>query len=1055
MFFVWVFFTLQVKRLSRFGIFNRKNFSTLKTKINFYESKNKQAMELKQPKKLAKAVFLLLTFFAINLLTAQNQRTVSGTVHDENSVPLPGATILVSGTTIGTTSDFDGNFTLQVPIDAKQLEISYIGYLKATVAITNNKIVINLKQDASKLEEVVVVGYGTQKKSDVTGSVSKVEMEKALAIPTSNVAEMLRGQAAGVQITLGSARPGGTSNILIRGRNSIRGGNSPLIVLDGFPIEDINDVAPDDIASIEVLKDASAQAIYGARASNGVILITTKRGKEGKMTVSFNSYTTTQELTKNFELFKGEDFVNLRREARRSINPIVNGVQEFSPDDVNFTGVEFDNFTAGKFTDWEDLVLKSGTIYSQTVSVSGGDENTKVFSSVNYFRQLGLIPTADYVRGTFRLNIEQKINKKLKFGANINISTDKQRKESSNLDFITISPLASPRDEDGNLISRVAGANASSSTQNPLFNIQESDNATKINFYNLNVVGDYQITKNLSYKVNTLFTRRLTDVGTFLSSLHPAGITPNGSATVSNTLREEYLIENILNYNGQITDNHRFDVTFVQSINQRNTSRTTSTGTGFGSDILGFDGISNALNFKTTRDEEQFRISSFLGRLRYTMLDRYLVTLTVRKDGASVFSDSNKWGVFPAASVAWQAHKESFLRNVKSINELKARLSWGEVGNQSLDPFTTLGVVGNFPFIFGGAIVGGNLPGTVLPNPDLTWETSTTFNTGLDFGLFNNRISGSADYYHTNTTDLLTDITLGGTSGFSSTITNGGKTINKGVEVVLTGQIIRNKNFDWSITTTFTNNSNEIVKTGLVDINGKPVDDRSRNRFVGKPINVIRTLVFDGIFQTDEEALASAQGTLGGTVTPFQNVSTLTAGSIRLKDVNGDGVINDDDNIVIGTDPKWYGAVSTNLRYKNFELLADLYIVEDATKFNPFLASFNEGGTLQSVRNSIKVDFWTPENPSKTHPRPNFNSAPANISTMGVADASFVRLRTLTLGYNLPKSLLESMKLSSFKFYVTGSNLFTITSFKSFSPENLPNEFPDTRSYTFGLNVSL
>ncbi|PKP44539.1 MAG: TonB-dependent receptor [Bacteroidetes bacterium HGW-Bacteroidetes-13] len=1012
-------------------------------------------MELKQPKKLAKAVFLLLTFFAINLLTAQNQRTVSGTVHDENSVPLPGATILVSGTTIGTTSDFDGNFTLQVPIDAKQLEISYIGYLKATVAITNNKIVINLKQDASKLEEVVVVGYGTQKKSDVTGSVSKVEMEKALAIPTSNVAEMLRGQAAGVQITLGSARPGGTSNILIRGRNSIRGGNSPLIVLDGFPIEDINDVAPDDIASIEVLKDASAQAIYGARASNGVILITTKRGKEGKMTVSFNSYTTTQELTKNFELFKGEDFVNLRREARRSINPIVNGVQEFSPDDVNFTGVEFDNFTAGKFTDWEDLVLKSGTIYSQTVSVSGGDENTKVFSSVNYFRQLGLIPTADYVRGTFRLNIEQKINKKLKFGANINISTDKQRKESSNLDFITISPLASPRDEDGNLISRVAGANASSSTQNPLFNIQESDNATKINFYNLNVVGDYQITKNLSYKVNTLFTRRLTDVGTFLSSLHPAGITPNGSATVSNTLREEYLIENILNYNGQITDNHRFDVTFVQSINQRNTSRTTSTGTGFGSDILGFDGISNALNFKTTRDEEQFRISSFLGRLRYTMLDRYLVTLTVRKDGASVFSDSNKWGVFPAASVAWQAHKESFLRNVKSINELKARLSWGEVGNQSLDPFTTLGVVGNFPFIFGGAIVGGNLPGTVLPNPDLTWETSTTFNTGLDFGLFNNRISGSADYYHTNTTDLLTDITLGGTSGFSSTITNGGKTINKGVEVVLTGQIIRNKNFDWSITTTFTNNSNEIVKTGLVDINGKPVDDRSRNRFVGKPINVIRTLVFDGIFQTDEEALASAQGTLGGTVTPFQNVSTLTAGSIRLKDVNGDGVINDDDNIVIGTDPKWYGAVSTNLRYKNFELLADLYIVEDATKFNPFLASFNEGGTLQSVRNSIKVDFWTPENPSKTHPRPNFNSAPANISTMGVADASFVRLRTLTLGYNLPKSLLESMKLSSFKFYVTGSNLFTITSFKSFSPENLPNEFPDTRSYTFGLNVSL
>jgi outer membrane receptor protein involved in Fe transport len=353
--------------------------------------------------------------------------------------------------------------------------------------------------------------------------------------------------------------------------------------------------------------------------------------------------------------------------------------------------------------------------------------------------------------------------------------------------------------------------------------------------------------------------------------------------------------------------------------------------------------------------------------------------------------------------------------------------------------------------------VGGALPGDLLPNPDLSWETSTTFNVGLDFGLLNNRISGTVEYYNTKTTDLLTDVTLGGTSGFNRMITNGGESKNSGVELLLTGHIIRNQNLNWSVTTSFTKNTNKLLKSGIIDGSGNPKDDLSRNRFVGNSINVIRTMLFDGIFQTDEEALASAQGTLGGTVTPFTPLAVLKAGTIRIKDIDGDGRITDADNVIINTDPKWFAAVSTNLAYKNFELLADLYIVEGATKRNPFLGDFNEGGTLQSYRNGIKVNYWTPENPSTTHPRPNYASGqgPAHTGLLTIADASYVRLRTLSLGYNVPTALLDRLKISSFRFYVTATNLFTITKYKSYSPENNPNDFPDTKGFTFGINLGL
>ena len=1010
-----------------------------------------------------KRKFYPLLLFAymcfITYANAQN-KAINGEVRTSQGDLMPGVSIKLKGGQLQTQTDNNGKFSISVPTTNSILTFSYIGFVAQDVSLgAKSNIKVVLIEELSNLKDVVVVGYGTQKRSNISGSVATVNMEKATSIPTTNVAEMIRGQAPGVQVTLGSARPGGTSTILIRGKNSIKAGNDPLVVLDGFPINDINDVNADDIASIEILKDASAQAIYGSRASNGVILITSKKGKEGKFTVNFNNYVTTQTLTKNFDLYSAEEFAQLRREAVRTNNPIVAGVQAYSPDNIIFGGSalapEYQNFIRGNFANWEDLVLRSGLTNSHTVSVTGGTEKTKIFTSASFYNQTGLVPDAYYKRGSFRFNVDQKISEKISFEANLNLLTDKQGVESSNLDFITISPFTGPYDLNGALVKNLAGANASSSTINPLWNIRESDAANKVNLFNLNLVGKYKITNNLSYRLNTLLSRRFVDQGSYISKIHGSGVTPNGKANVANTLKEEYLIENIFDYKVNLTNKHNLDFTFVQSINQRNTSYTASEGTGFGNDVLGYDGITNALNFKVTRNEEQYRLSSLLGRARYNYDGKYLLEVTARRDGASVFAENKKWGFFPAASVAWQMHRENFLKDVKAIDQLKLRLSYGSVGNQSLDPYTTLGVVGNYPYIFGGNLYTGAIPGTQLFNPNLTWETSTTLNAGLDFGLFNNRLTGTIEYYKTKTTNLLTDISLGGNSGYSNTITNGGESQNSGIEIGLTANIIRNDKLTWSITPSFSRNVNKILKTGIVDVNGNSKDDLSRLRFTGQPIGVIRTYVFDGIFQTDAEALASAQGTIGGTVAPFQNVTTLTAGSIRLKDVDGDGRITDADNVIIGTQPKWFGAISTNVKYKNFDLLADLYMVQDVTKSNPYLSSFNEGGTLQSVRNGIKVNYWTPENPSNEFPRPNYASAPANISAMGIRDASYVRLRTLSLGYTLPTSLLNKMKFSSLRVYVTANNLFTITDYKSYSPENNPGDFPDTKGFTFGLNFGL
>lgn len=995
--------------------------------------------------KKVRILFSLFLLFGVFVATAQSQKTITGTVFSsEDNTPLPGASVVEKGTNNGTSTDFDGNFSLTVKEDATTLVISYVGYNTQEVAITNDPITVILQLGSNALDEVVVVGYGTIKKSDIISSVASVDVEKALAIPTSNINEMIRGRAAGVQVTVGSLRPGGTSDVVIRGTNSLAANNSPIYIVDGVPRDDIEDIDPEHITSIEILKDASAQAIYGARASNGVILVTTKRGALGKMNINYHGYFTTQSISKNFDLYGGNEFAQLKREAFRTDN----ANDEYEADDFVFTPEELEALDNQEFVNWEDEVIKDASISSNTLSISGGSEKTKVFSSIGFFNQNGIIPSSGFKRGTFRLNLDQTLNDKLAVAFNVALTSSEQDKESSSLNLITLSPLGKAYEDDGSLVRYPTG---SASYTSPLWNIRESDNDIKTNTYNLGLILNWNIANHFSYSLNSSVGRRNIDEGLYYSSLHSSGFAVQGLARITNSLRENFLIENIFKYENLFNDVHGLDITFVQSIDERKFSTTSTSAQGFSNDILGYNGIGSALDvLPVSRYAEERKLLSFVGRARYNFKDKYLFTLTARADGSSVFAEGDKWGFFPSAGFAWKMHNEDFLNDVESVDELKFRVSYGSIGNEAIAPYQTLGTASEYLYVFGGNSQSGYLPSSVLPNPNLKWETTTSFNIGLDFMFFDNILAGSVEYYNTKTKDLLVQRSVSGITGYTSTFANAGEVQNNGFELLLTGNIIRKDDLRWSVTAIYSNNNNNINDLYGNDENGVPIDDEGRGYFVGQPTRVIYQYEFDGIWQEGEDYANSPQANPESTNTQ----TDLGPGFIRIKDINEDGKITPEDRVFTNPNPDWFGSISTNFSFMGFELFADFYMVQGATKVNPYLADFNAGGTLQGVLNGIEVPYYTPENPSTSYPRPRASKSDSYLWSLAVKDASYVRLRTLSLAYNLPQSLMEKIRIQNIKLYATANNLFTITDYKSYSPEINNDGYPDAKAFTLGLNVN-
>ncbi|WP_339885192.1 SusC/RagA family TonB-linked outer membrane protein [Polaribacter vadi] len=1011
-------------------------------------------------------VVAFLFFFAFSI-SAFAQKTIKGTVLDESGMPLPGASVSIKGTTKGTSTNFDGEFSLIVSENAKTLIIAYLGYKTKEVAITTGPIKVAILPEENALDEIIVVGYGTRKRSDLVGAVAKADLSKATATPTSDVTEMLRGRVSGLQVDVGggSLRPGGTSEILLRGRSSIEGNVSGIYVVDGIIREGgIEDINPDDIESIEVLKDASAQAIYGAKGSNGVILITTKRGGNNKVNVSYHGFLTTKKLERNFDVYSGQEFAQLRREAVRSTN----ANDAYSDDADIFSAIELNAINNNEFVDWEEELVAPGIVNSHSLSIVGGTEITKVYGSISYFNEEGIIPSSNYTRKNLRLNVDQKITDKISARFDINLLNDLSER-AANVNVITTSPLGKAYNDDGTITRFPSGEDGTA--VNPLWNLREQDHDEKGNDFVVNFIPTYQITDDLKYQLTTSLTRKSSERGQYQSSLSSSGDSDRGIARIDNQLREAFFIENILTYNKEFNSDNIFNLTLVQTMDENKYTQTFTEGRGFPNESLGYDGITNAIGgVDVFRNKTKTRNLSYMARARYDFLNKYQVVGTVRRDGSSVNAADFKWTTNPAIGLSWKAHNEEFIQNLEKIQELKLRVTYGSLINSLSTPYTSLFTAEGQNYVFDGESASGYSPSVVLPNPKLEHERITTLNIGLDFSIFDRFLSGSVEYYDQVTSNLLLRRGVPSTTGYQFTYFNAGEAKNSGLELSLTANLINNDDFKWSVSTIWSNNKNELLSLYNDGDGNAILEDDAYNYYVGQPTNVLRQYQFDGIWQEGDDFANAPQANPDSALTQ----TDLRPGDIKVKDTNGldaegnltgipDGKITQEDRVFTDPNPDWFASFSSTMQYKGFHLFLDFYAVEGATKVNPFLSDFNNGGTISGKLNGVKVPYYTPENPSTTFPRANFDAAPQYLNSLAIKDASYLRLRTVSLGYTLPDAVTSKLQLDQIKVYVTGTNLFTNTDYIGYSPEvnirstfsNADTGYPDATAFTFGVKVKL
>jgi TonB-linked SusC/RagA family outer membrane protein len=985
----------------------------------------------------------IITLFVPLFLFAQNL-SVTGVIKDnETKEPLPGATVVVVGTTQGTISDFDGNYTISA-LSGASLSFSSLGYQTQVVIVGQDETLDISLLGNNELDEIVVVGYGSQKRSNIVGSVATVNVDKATQNPTTNVSELLRGRAAGVQVNLADARPGGNSNIVIRGNVSVAGGNNPLIIVDGLPFDNLNDIAPEDIQSIEILKDAASTSIYGARASNGVILITTKRAQEGYSSFNYSGFVTSQTLTRNFDIYDGQGFYEFRTDAWKARLDLENPPLRFVWNEFELDLIYNDNIV-----NWEDLALNDALLTSHSLSYSSGTEKSTIYSSLNYFTQDGIIPNSGFDRLQFKLNYSHQLTDKLNMEGIINIQNAEQSRETGGLFLANLSPIAKPFDDNGDLVKYYFGQENASAI-NPLWDQRESVDETETNLTDISLRFNYDILPQLTYSLKTFFRNRNTDQGTYRSSLHSAGDEGNnGVGVLIDTQYKQLLVEHILNYEILNNETHNLDFTGVHSYDEQNFKYNQLDKSDFVNDALGYNGLaSNLLN--NSRDVWRRRVLSFMGRIRYSFQDKYLLEMTTRADGASVFSDNNKWGLFPALSAAYKLDQDL---NLDSVDQLKIRLSYGSTGNQGINPLESLGVANYNPYTFGDTTVSGSTASSRLRNPNLQWETTTTLNGGVDFGLFSNRVRGTIEYYKSNTTDLLLDRQLASSSGYTITRFNVGELQNTGFELTLNNSVIRNKDVNLDLGVVWSTNQNEVIAlTGETQIDpetGAPyfidiTDTSGRRLSIGQSINSMWMAEYAGIYQ-------EADFLEGSPITPRVGAKP---GHIRVIDQNQDGVIDINDNIFINADPDWYGSINASLRIKNFDLFMDWYFVQGVTRVNSVLSN---GEYWKASTNGPVVPYYTAENPSTIWPAANASAAWLKyLNSFAAQDASYQRLRTLTVGYNFGDTLNQLFKTKSGRLYFTGTNLLTFTDFLSYSPEQdlRAGVFPETLNMTLGIKLT-
>ncbi|MEX0771757.1 MAG: TonB-dependent receptor [Balneolales bacterium] len=974
--------------------------------------------------------FLFVGFLGIQLsffcsLALGQDNTVTGTVTDaESGGELPGVNIAIQGTTIGTTTNADGEYSLDVPSLDETLVFSYVGYSLQEVAIDGRTTInVSLAWDAIERDELVVVGYGVQQRSDITGSVASLSRERLEMSPNINVSQAIQGAIPGASIRTTSAGAQPSESIMIRGRNSITASNSPLIVVDGVSYSgNINDINSNDVESIEILKDASAAAIYGSRGANGVILITTKGGVEGETRISYNGHFSNQSHANLPELMDGQQFYDFKREREPGV----------------MFASEQENYDAGRWTDWYDVGMRNGYNQRHDLSVSGGFGNTSFYISGGLLDVQGLAKNDDFMRASSRLNIDTKIADWLSIGTRTQLSYRDASGSAPNFNTLYhTNPLGSAYDAEGNIpIHPVPEYPVAHPLQETLYdNTSHSQRVVTNNFVNIEV----PFVEGLEYRLNTGINFGLSENSTYRGMNTYTGLSNQGSAALSNSQTDDILVENILSYDTQIGV-HDIFTTGLISYETNSYKANSLSARGFPHDILTWHSIPQADVISPSSSTTETTIQSQMLRVNYAYDSTYLITLTGRRDGYSGFGSVNKWGFFPSVALGWNLGNEEFFPWNDLFSQLKLRGSIGLNGNQAIGPYQTLASMSSSNYVDGNSTLAGYRP-SGLGIDNLGWESSRTINAGLDYSLLDGRFNGDINLYRTNTFDLLLNRSISPVHGLTSITQNIGETKNTGLEMSLNSRNVTTNNFTWSTTGNVSFNSNEIVSLyGDLDEDGNEMDDVGNSWFIGEPISVNYHYVVDGVWQLDEADQAAEYGS--------------QPGFIKIKDSNGDGLDPDDREIIGQTDPSFFWGLTNAFSYNGFSLNVFIHGVHGVTKRNAEMTDLNVNNGVN--RNTAVKNWWTPENPTNEWVM-NHTDSEYMSGTRGLIyeNASFVRLRDVTLSYAFRPDFIQRIGLNRLQLYTTGRNLLTLTEWSGLDPElSSQTAIPLQREIVLGLNVN-
>ncbi len=985
----------------------------------------------------------------------QEGKTLNGIVKDKNGEPIIGANVVVKGTTNGTITDIDGQYSLSNVSNNDILTISYIGYLSKDIPVNGQQVInILLDEDTQKLDEIVVVGYGTVKKRDLTGSVASINAEKIEQIAVTNPALALQGRIPGVLVEQTDYAPGGGLKIRVRGNRSFKASNDPLYVVDGMPLTTgIEAINPSDIESIDVLKDASATAVYGARGANGVIIVTTKKGKAGKVQVDYNGYVGVQTVAKRLDVMDGAEWTEALREAYRatglyqSSTPSAEedakmprlAADPYSLESVLMAYDENGNYDPSKVRsfDWQGNTLHESLIHNHNLNIRGGSEKTQYSLSASYLYNDGVIKNRDYEKYTVRLNIDQEIGKILKVGLQTQYMHSNENKDIGiYVNAMNNYPVSSPYDDKGELILNPGG---DAMLYNSLMDLDNAISLQKIDRYLGSYYAEVNIVDGLKFRTNLGTDFRQVQDLDFRGSMTTEN--KGGLSTAKNAGEKSYLftLENMLTYSKKFNKTHDLGVTLLQSIQRFAQDKYGIEVKDLPYEYQHFFNVGSASTISgVSSDYLKWTLASFMGRVNYNIKDRYLFTVSARYDGSSRLAKGNKWVLFPSAAFAWRIFDEPFIPETSFLTNLKLRLGWGQTGNSAVDPYQTMGGLLLQKYNFGGTNAIGYYP-NIMPNENLTWETTAQTNLGIDFGFFNNRLSGSIDLYLQRTKDLLMSRQLPVVSGYESVMANIGKTQNKGIEIALSSVNLESeKGLNWTTDLMVYANKEEIIEL----YNGKK-DDIGNKWFIGQPIDVIYDYQFDRIWQDTPEDLAE--------MAKFNaNGSSFVPGTIKLVDQNNDYKITADDKVIIGNSrPKLVVSLANNFSYKGFDL--SVFLNGEFGKKITYDPPLN----LNGRENYVNINYWTPSNPSNECPRPNANQTPQYISAIKYCNGTYLRVRDITLGYTLPDVLTKKAFIERLRFYASVQNPFLFTSFPGVDPEGARGkEYPSVRTFMFGANIS-